>query len=305
MSNPVLNRMSSEIRQTTPAGYPTMPGYQVGTSARPSYGQPNTYQNAPLSHSPFGQAPYAQSSMADFEQAYVAPSADAVDRGVMTYDDVIIRSGMLFGILFVGAAVSWMTAVVNPAVAGLLMLASTLIALVLAMVNIFSKTIRPLLIMAYAGFEGLALGAISAFMDFRYPGIVVQALIATIAVFGVTLALFSSGKVRNSPKLQRLVIISLVGIISYRVLAGLLTWVGVIGQHPDTITIAGLPLGAIVGVGAVIIGAISLIGDFDEIKQGVNAGAPARFAWMAAFGLMVTIVWMYTEILRLLSYFRD
>ena len=142
--------------------------------------------------------------------------------------------------------------------------------------------------------------------EFRYPGIVIQALIATAAVFAVTLALFSSfGKVRNSPKLQKFVLIALAGIIAYRLLAWILTWTGAVAAHPDTITVMGLPLGAVVGVVAVLIGAMSLIGDFDQIQQGVRQGVPARFAWMCAFGLMVTIVWMYTEILRLLSYFRD
>lgn len=311
MSNPVLNKLSTDWQQTTPAGYPTMPGYRVGSPT-----QSSTYQgSAPYptqAPSPsYPQAGYPHSSqpasynMGEFEHSYTAPAADAVDRGSMTYDDVIVRTATLLAVLMTTAAVSWGLMYVNPGLSALSMMAGGIVALVLAMINIFSSTIRPALILAYAAAEGLALGGLSVIFEFRYPGIVIQALLATAAVFAVTLMLFSSGKVRHSPKMQKFVLIALFGIIAYRLLAWVLTLTGVVTTHPDTLTIMGLPLGSVVGVVAVIIGAMSLIGDFDQIQQGVARGVPARFAWMCAFGLMVTIVWMYTEILRLLSYFRD
>lgn len=311
MSNPVLNKLSTHWQHTTPAGYPTMPGYQVGTPTPSSTYQGSTPYPAQAPSPSYPQAGYPQSSqpgsynMGDFECSYNAPAADAVDRGSMTYDDVIIRSATLLAVLIGTAAVSWGLMYVSPGLSALSMLVGGVAALVLALINIFSSTIHPALIVAYAAAEGLALGGLSVIFEFRYPGIVIQALLATAAVFAVTLMLFSSGKVRHSPKMQKFVLIALFGIIAYRLLAWVLTLTGVVATHPDTLTIMGLPLGAVVGVVAVLIGAMSLIGDFDQIQQGVARGVPARFAWMCAFGLMVTIVWMYTEILRLLSYFRD
>lgn len=296
MSNPVLNKISSNWQRTTPAGYPAMPGYRVGnhnTHSQPTH--PYDYQNTTAT-SP---------AMDEFERSYAAPSADAVDRAAMTYDDVIIRTATLLAIVTTTGALGWGLMSINPLFSAGAMLIGSIGALVLALLNTFSSTIRPSLIMAYAAFQGLALGGLSAMFELRHPGIVVQALVATVAVFSVTLALFSSGKVRNSPKMQRFVLIALAGILAYRLLAWGLTFFGAIGSHPDTMTIMGLPLGAVIGTIAVLIGAMSLIGDFDQVQHGVRTGVPARMAWMCAFGMMVTIVWMYTELLRLLSYFRD
>lgn len=283
-----MNRVSN-WQQTTPAGYPTMPGYQVGNN-----------QGANTA-----STPAVQYDMSDFERSYTAPSADAVDRGTMTYDDVIVRTVSMLAILFVAAAATWTAATINPSVSLGLMVVGVIGGLVMAMVNIFT-TATGLKVSLYSAFEGLALGGLSAVMEMRYPGIVVQALIGTFAIFGVTLALFASGRVRNSSKLQKFVLMSLFGLLAYRLLTALLTWFGVLTVNINAIEIVpGIQLGALVGVGAVLIGALSLIGDFDHIKVGVESGAPRQMAWVGVFGLLVTIVWMYTEILRLLSYFRD
>ncbi len=239
------------------------------------------------------------------EHAYTGAPADAVDRGQMTYDDVIIKTAISLGAVILGAALGWFLFALNPAFGLAAMAVGFLGGFVLAMVNIFSRTIRPALVLAYALVEGLALGALSAVMELAYPGVVIQALLATAAVFTVTLVLFSSGKVRNSPKLMRFMLIGMVGLIVYRLLNMVLVWTGVLSTSVDNMRIMGIPLGLAVGVFAVILGAISLIGDFDQIQQGVRAGAPAKFAWACAFGLMVTIIWMYTEMLRLLAILRD
>lgn len=297
MSNPVLNRMQDQWNATTPAGYPTMPGYEVGRGSQPL---------PPPSQVPsFEQRGYTASDMEGMERAYAGASADAVDRGQMTYDDVIVKSGIALGAVILGAVVGWGLFVVNPLYGLGAMAIGFLGGFILAMVNIFSRTIRPALVLAYSLVEGVALGALSAFMELSYPGIVIQALLATAAVFTVTLVLFTSGKVRNSPKLTRFLLIGLVGLIVYRLLNMVLVWTGVLSTSIDTMRVMGIPLGILVGVFAVFLGAISLIGDFDQIQQGVRAGAPAKFAWACAFGLMVTIIWMYTEMLRLLSLLRD
>ncbi len=312
MANPVFNRLETEWQHTTPAGYPTMPGYTPGgapastaPAAPAASADPSYPYGAPASATEAAAPPATGWSMEEAERAYAEPPADAVDRGRMTYDDVLVKTGLLFGALVLAAAASWWATALNPAAGLGLMMAGLLVGFALAMVNSFSRTIRPALIVSYAVAEGLALGALSAVMESVYPGIVVQALVATVAVFGVTLALFASGKVRNSSKLMRFTLIALIGILVYRLLDAVLALTGVMSGGLSGITVMGLDLGLVVGVVAVLIGAMCLIGDFDQAKVGVQRGVPAKFAWSCAFGMMVTVVWMYVEILNILSYLRN
>lgn len=310
MANPVFNRLESEWEQgsRTPAGYPTMPGYQAGTSTQQSADPRNPYADYTGGAQAAQTAQQAGGPIFDqraMEDAYRGASADAVDRGRMTYDDVIVKTGLSFGLLVLAAAVSWWMLATTPSIGAVLMGVGFLAGFVLAMVNIFSRTIRPALVLAYAAAEGLALGGLSAVYESAYSGIVAQALVATIAVFGVTLALFASGRVRNSPKLARFTLIALLGILVYRLLDWVLVATGVLGTSTSNATIMGIPLGMAVGLLAVLVGAACLIQDFDQAKVGVQMGAPARYAWSCAFGLMVTVVWMYVEILQLLARFRN
>ncbi|MDO5719500.1 MAG: Bax inhibitor-1/YccA family protein [Actinomycetaceae bacterium] len=300
MANPVMNSLEQTFDRT-PAGYPAMPGYQPGRQHADSDSQASAQFAG-------GQAAAQQyQSFERLEEAYRAPAADAVDRGLMTYDDVIVKTGILFALLVVAAAASWMLTMANPAMGSTVMFGGVIIGFVLAMVNIFKKQISPALVMAYAVAEGVFLGSLSSVMEFVYPGIVIEAVIATIAVVGTTLALFASGKVRNSPKIQRFVLIGLIGIIVFRVLSMILSATGVV-RAPlgmESMTFMGIPLGVIVGVVAVLLGAMALIGDFDIAQKGVQHGVPSVFAWRVAFGVMVTVIWLYVEILRLLAILRE
>lgn len=306
MANPVFNRLESEWEQEarTPAGYPTMPGYrpgEAGTGANPRTAYADQAAAAQAARTA-GAPTFDQRAM---EQAYSAPAADAVDRGRMTYDDVIMKTGISFGLLVVAAMAAWWMTLANPGVGVALMGVGFLLGFVLAMVNIFSRTIRPALVLAYAAAEGVALGGLSAVFEQTYPGIVAQALVATVAVFGVTLALFASGRVRNSSKLTRFTLIALIGILVYRLLDWVLVLTGLVSTSTSNMTFMGIPLGVAVGLLAVLVGAACLIQDFDQAKVGVEMGAPAKYAWSCAFGLMVTVVWMYIEILQLLARLRD
>ncbi len=302
MANPVMSRLEAQWQHTTPAGYPTMPGYTPGVGAPRAAQDANRPYGSPA---PAAPPTYDQHALDEAELAYRSAPADAVDRGRMTYDDVVVKTGLLFGALVLAAAGSWTLTAANPGVGVALMMVGLLVGFALAMVNSFSRTIRPALIVSYAVAEGVALGALSAVMEGIYPGIVVQALVATVSVFGVTLTLFASGKVRNSPKLMRFTLIALIGILVYRVLDWVLVLTGVMSGGLSGITVMGLDLGLVVGVVAVLIGALCLIGDFDQAKVGVQRGVPAKFAWSCAFGMMVTVVWMYVEILNILSYLRN
>lgn len=252
---------------------------------------------------------------AQLEGAYAAPSAGAIETGRMTVEDTVIKTIGLFAILLVTAVVGWMwtmapVTAANPNPTMIPWIVGALGGFVLAMVVIFTsrKKIRPALIWGYAAFEGLFVGAISAFFEFIWPGIVIQATIATLAVVGVTLALFASGKVRASKKATKVFMIAMIGYLVFSLINVVLMLFnvpiaggafGLLSQQ-----VFGIPLGLIIGVLVVIMAAYSLVLDFDSIQQGVRNGAPRQYAWLGAFGIMVTVVWLYVEILRILAILR-
>jgi uncharacterized YccA/Bax inhibitor family protein len=178
---------------------------------------------------------------------------------------------------------------------------------VLGFVNAFKREPSVPLILLYAAFEGLAVGGLSGFFEARWSGIVLQAVLATFAVFGVTLALFASGKVRASKRATKVFLIAIVG---YLVFSGINFILMITGAVPNAfglrgVEIFGIPLGLVIGVLAVLLAAYSLVLDFDAIQKGVKAGAPRKYGWSAAFGLTVTIVWLYLELLRIIAIFRS
>ena len=122
-------------------------------------------------------------------------------------------------------------------------------------------------------------------------------MLATVATFAAALFLFRSGKVRVTPKFTRWLLIAMVGYLAFSLVNVILVWTGVL----DGWGMRGGAIGVIVGLVAVGLAAASLIMDFDSIKRGVEGGVPAKFAWSAAFGLMVTLIWLYLEFLRLFA----
>jgi len=177
------------------------------------------------------------------------------------------------------------------------------------MVAIFKKKPSVPVFLAYAAFEGLFIGGISAFFELMFPGIVIQATLATLSVVGVTLALFASGKVRASARATKIFLIAMVGYMVFSLLNIVLMLFnapiagGAFGMFSE-IKILGIPLGVIIGVVVVIMAAYSLVLDFDQIQRGVRNGAPRVYGWVGAFGIMVTVVWLYVEILRLIAILR-
>ncbi|CAM5369779.1 Bax inhibitor-1/YccA family protein [Leifsonia shinshuensis] len=248
-----------------------------------------------------GKAATATTVSADnLEQLYQAPSATSADTDRMTVEDTINKSAISFGLLVVGAVVGWI-------VPGLWVFAA-IVGFVLALVNIFKKKPSPALILSYAGVQGLFVGGISGLFESIYPGIVIQAVIGTLAVVGVTLALFASGKIRASAKATKVFLIAMVGYLVYSLVNVVLMWTGVthgmFGLSSD-VKLFGIPLGVLIGVLVVIMGAYSLVLDFDFIQRGVQNRAPRIYGWSGAFGIMVTVIWLYLEILRLLAISRN
>src|SRR5690554_211318 len=238
-------------------------------------------------------------STPDLDEMYSRPSATPSDTGRMTYEDTIVKTVVAFAVLLATAAVGWFVP--------LLMIPGAIVGLVLALVNIFKKKPSPGLILAYAAAQGLFIGGISMFFNTMSDGIVVQAVFGTLGVVAVTLALFASGKVRATPRMTKFFLVAIVGYAAFSLINfGLMAFgmvEGSFGLRSQEI-IPGVPWGVVIGIFVVLLAAYSLVMDFESIKAGVEAGAPRVYGWQGAFGIMVTVVWLYLEILRLLAILR-
>jgi uncharacterized YccA/Bax inhibitor family protein len=253
-----------------------------GWGAQPQqYGAPTQY-GAPAQHDPY---------------AAPSPYAPPTTR-YMTMDDVVTKTGVSFLVTVLAAAVTW--ALPGDAAWGLA-LPAVLVAFVLGLVISFKQIANPAATLAYGALYGVALGAISEAFNMVYPGIVMQALIGTFGVFAGMLVVYKTGAIRVTPKLTRWVIGAAIGAL-------VLMLVNLVASF---ITPGGLGLrdgGALAIVFSLFvigIAAFMLLLDFDMAYEAIRRGAPAKFAWYIAFGLLVTVVWLYMEILRLLSYFRE
>ena len=323
MANPVMNSIVKDwsTQQATPAGYPAMPGYQPASAqAQNPYGgstnpyaqggagnaAQNTYpapQGAPVYGVPQGQQGTYADSMASYEAMMNAPAADAVDRGTMTFDDVVVKSIMCFGLLLVGATAGWMTGIVAMGLALVLFFASCAVTAGLALFIQFSKKIRPGAIVTYSLIEGFSLGVISYTFEAFFPGIVISAVLATLVVIGTTLAAFMLGFVRNSSTLTRVAGIGSVAFFFYYLVTFALSVTGMVDMRAvNSTTVFGIPLGVIIAVLAVFIGVLCLVRDFDAVKVGAASNVPVKYAWLCTFAIMTDVIWIYLQILKILSY---
>jgi uncharacterized YccA/Bax inhibitor family protein len=222
----------------------------------------------------------------------------------MTVGGVATATAVLFAILLATAAVGWASvtppSTVRAADAPGWLWAALLAGVVLAFSTIFrprwARVTGPL----YAAAQGLVLGAISRLFEGAYPGIVVQAVALTLVVFALMWAAFASGAIKVTPKL-RLGIIVATGAVAVVYLVGLVVRLfgGEIGFIDDASAIG-------IGFSLLVVGiaAFNLLLDFDFVQRSVAAGAPKQMEWYAAFGLVLTLVWLYLELLRLLSKLR-
>lgn len=251
-----------------------------------------------------GAVAAAQNMSAEQLQELYDRSGTPVDGETMTMEDTIVKTVITFAVLLAGATVGWLTADTLP----FLWIGAAVVGFVLALVNIFKKQPSAPLVLAYAAAQGIFIGGISAFYEVQFPGVVLQAVIGTLVVVGVTLALFASGKIRASAKATKVFLIAMVGYLVFSLVnVGIMVFGGA-GGNPwglrGSVMIFGIPLGVILGVFVVILAAYSLVLDFDFIQRGVANKAPRAFAWRGAFGVMVTIIWLYLEILRMLALSR-
>ncbi len=216
---------------------------------------------------------------------------------VMTVAGAVNKTALLLAILFVTATYTWGQ---GPAASGYIMVGA-LGGMVVALVTVFKKSWAPVTAPIYAALEGLALGGISVLFESRYPGIVSQAIFLTFGTLAALLIAYRSGWIQATENFKLGVAAATGGIFFVYLISFVL---GFFGMSIPLIHGSGT-FGILFSLFVVVIAALNLVLDFDFIEQGAEQGAPKYMEWFAAFALMVTLVWLYLEILRLLSKLQD
>lgn len=241
--------------------------------------------------SPGSYAPPPTPTPDQLAQLYRAPST-------LTVDDVVMHTLGLFLIVGVTGGIGWAIAPSSPGVG----FAAGLAALALSLVIAFGRILRPSLVVVFAALEGLFIGVISRFYEQAYSGIVLQALLGTAVVFVAMLLAYRSGRLRATPRMARVVFGTLLGVVA----VGLVDLVvrATTHSHLPIINDAS-PLGILFSVAVLAVASLQFVLDFDYIERAVASGAPRSEAWRASYGLLVGFVWVYLELLRLLSKLRQ
>ena len=263
-----------------------------------------TTSNPAFRNLPGGRGGYATfdrgAGMAGSTVAYADPSGvgyrrAAVGQRPITVDDIVTKTAITAGAAIVAGALTVLSGLY------VLALPAFIVGFVVSLIIIFKRSSNPALVMTYSIAEGIALGGISGIINQAYPGIAFQALIGTVGVFVGMLVVYKTGAVRVTPRFTKWLMGALIGVVVL-MLANLVAGFFIQGGLGLR---SGGPLAIVFSLVVIGVAAFSLLLDFDMADQAVRSGAPARFAWYIAFGLMTTLVWLYIEILRLLSYLRQ
>ncbi len=217
----------------------------------------------------------------------------------MTLGGTVNKTAMLLALVGITAVWTWGRFFESGNAAEVLpqMWVGILGGLVVALITIFNKRIAPYTAPAYALLEGLAIGGVSAFYEARFPGIVLQAVGLTFGTLLCLLAAYRSGLIRATENFKLGVVAATGGIALLYLVDLVLLFFG----HPIGFIHEGGTYGILFSVFVVVIAALNLVLDFDFIESGVAHGAPKYMEWYGAFGLLVTLIWLYLEILRLLA----
>ncbi|MFJ9441022.1 Bax inhibitor-1/YccA family protein [Kitasatospora sp. NPDC101235] len=284
-SNPVFSREGSFTRDAGYAGF--------GTTAQA--GSPNG--NNPYAGTPYAQQPQGQPPLTDEQlyELYNGPSAGPAATGRMTLDDVVARTAMTLLTLVAAGAVAWFALPFeNYGYAA----GASIVAFVVYLVIAFKRSVSPPLILTYAALQGFAMGAISHAFNTVLNGIVIQAVLGTAAVFAAMLFAYKSGRIRVTARYQRIGIAIAMGFV-------LLMLVNMVAMaFGADMGLRSGPLGIVVGLVGIGLGAFFLSLDFAAIEEAIAQGAPQRESWRAAFGLTLSLVWIYMEMLRLIAILR-
>ena len=227
----------------------------------------------------------------------------------LTIDDVVTKTGITLGVLSVVAVISYFLVSANVALAMPFTLVGGLGGLALVLIATFGrKQDNPAIVLSYAALEGLFLGAISFLIaNFTISGtsagaLIGQAILGTIGVFFGMLVVYKTGAIRVTPKFTRMLVASMIGALVLMLGNAVIS---MFGSHDGGPLRNGGTMAIIFSLVMIVIAAFSFLLDFDSADQMIRAGAPEKAAWGIALGLTVTLVWLYLEILRLLSYFQQ
>ena len=231
-----------------------------------------------------------------FEKAGTAVEGSST----MTINGTINKIGLMLLLLIAAAAYTWNIVMgADPGRAGTLAIVGAIGGFIMALVTIFRPKSSAITTPIYAILEGLFLGAISAILNARYPGIAFQAVLLTIGTLFTMLFLYRSGRIRATPRFRRGVMMA-TGAVFF---AYMISWIMSLFGMPMGFMHSAGPLGILINLVIIVIAALNLIMDFDFIEKGSQMGAPKYMEWYGAFGLIVTLIWLYIEFLRLLSRF--
>lgn len=306
MSNPIMSRNPYFTEQRTPAGYPAMPGYQPGGSPRGGQqGYPQQGYEQQYAQQGYQQYDYRQSSPFGTQDQ----SRTASGEPALTYEDIMMKTGILLGVTVIAAALAWMLFVPNTADASAMPVAmgvaviSSLAAFGLGIVMAFKRQLGPGLTIGYSALQGVALGTLTGVLELMYEGIALQTVLATASVVGVSWFLHTTGLVRTTPKGMKIVLTIMIAGIIFSLANLFMSWTGIVDAPwgMRSAEIMGIPLGVLLGFLMIIVASYMLINDFEVAKIAVANRAPKSFAWTAAIGIVMTILWIYLEILRLIA----
>ncbi|MCU0647358.1 MAG: Bax inhibitor-1/YccA family protein [Gemmatimonadaceae bacterium] len=233
------------------------------------------------------------SRLADAARATAAGSRS----GSMTLAGTAGKAFILLAVTTFSAGLTWQQVAVNPSILMPALLVGGIGGFILALIASFRPQSAPITAPLYASLEGIFLGAVSAMYNARFAGLPMQAVMLTFAVAAGVFVLYRMGVLRATEGFKRMIVAATLGIMLFYLVSFVLSFFNVnIGYFQSTSMIA---IGINIAVAAVA--ALNLVLDFDRIDEGVRAGAPRQLEWFAAFGLIVTLIWLYLELLRLLS----
>lgn len=290
-NNPVFSKIEKQIQQEGYAGFNRRPQAGYPQQGYPQQGYP-----------PAGFGGVQDSTPGQLEEMYQRQAAGPLQTGRLTFDDVIMKTLGLFILVVASAGVTWVVTRGAPGLTMPIWLAGMFGGLAVGLAIAFMKSVSVPLIVLYAALEGAFVGAFSQVMETQFPGIVATAVIATLATFAGMFLGYKVGLIKVTSKSRRIFGMAVMGYLLFslvNVFALFLGWTSGWGFGGSGF------LGIAISVLGVGLAAYSLAVDFDSIDMAVRSSVPEKYSWLLAHGLIVSLVWLYLEILRLLARSRE
>lgn len=290
--NPVFDRLNKQIEKDRYAGF----GAPQGSPQQPA--------QQGMQAATTGYAGQDSMTAQQLNEMYNQAPAGPVDTGRLTLDDVIIKSLGLFALLVATGTATWVLVSGSPGLAMPIWMGGMVVGLLLGLAIAFMKTVSVPLIVLYSVVEGAFLGAFSHTINSMrgYEGVVLMAVLATVCTFAAMYAGYAIGFIKVTNKSRRMFFMAIVGYAIFSLLQLVLQLTGVVDGW-------GFGGSGMLGIGLSILGvglaAYSLAIDFDSIDNAVKVGAPTKYSWLLAHGLIVSVVWLYIEFVRLFARLRD